>query len=373
MDANYLGSSMPKLGFGLMRLPMKDGAIDLEQTKNMVDTFMERGFTYFDTAYVYINGTSEVAAREALVKRYPRESFQLATKLPLWPANNTEEMEKIFATSLERTGVEYFDFYLLHNLNADSAKKADKLDAWGFIAKKKAEGKIRHIGFSFHDTPELLENILKAHPEAEFVQLQINYADWEAKNVQSHGCYETAMKYNKPVIVMEPIKGGSLTTLREDISKPMKDFAPGASLASWAIRYSASLDGIITVLSGMSNTEQLEDNTAFMKDFKPLNNEEYAVIDEVNKLLMNVPIVPCTDCKYCVEDCPMLINVPGAFVAYNNYMSYNNLDISKWLYKEYMGDKGKAGQCIECGACEAHCPQHIKIREMLKNAASAFE
>ena len=369
MQENYLGNNIPKLGFGLMRLPKKDGAVDLELTKKMVDLYMERGFTYFDTAYVYINGTSEVAAREAIVKRYPRESFQLATKLPMHELKTEEDMERIFTTSMERAGVEYFDFYLLHGLNANTAKTAEEVGAWEFIRKKKEEGMIRHIGFSFHDTPETLESILSAHPEAEFVQLQINYADWENPGVQSRRCYETAMKHNTPVLIMEPVKGGSLVTMREDISAPMREYAPNASLASWALRFCASLPGIITALSGMSTLEQVEDNTAFMQNVKPLSEAEYAVIEEVKKRMEEARTIPCTDCKYCVNSCPQSINIPGIFAAYNHYMSYNHLSAAKNQYRNAVRERGKASDCIKCGACEEQCPQHIEIRKMLEDAA----
>lgn len=373
MKKDYLGSNIPKLGFGLMRLPMLEGAVDMEQTMNMVDLFMSRGFTYFDTAYVYIDGTSEVAAREALVKRYPRESFQLATKLPQWAVKSAQDMEDMFCTSLERAGVEYFDYYLLHALEAGALERVETFDMWGFVSEKKRQGRIRHIGFSYHDEPEVLDRILTAHSEAEFVQLQVNYADWEAPNIQSRGCYEVAMRHGKPVIVMEPVKGGSLVTMRPDISEPMREFAPDQSLASWALRYCASLDGIVTVLSGMSTLAQMEDNTATMVNFLPLTEQERAVLAEVNALLDQARSIPCTRCRYCVGDCPQKIDIPEVFAAYNNYLAYDNLDAAKWAYNDATSEGGKAGVCIACGQCEGICPQHIGIIEQLKEIAAKFE
>lgn len=373
MADSYLGESIKKLGFGLMRLPMNGDEIDMDQTKKMVDTFMSKGFTYFDTAYVYIGGKSEVALKEAVVDRYPRDSFQCATKLPLWDQKSREELQEILDTSLQRAGLEYYDFYLLHAMSAERAQKADELRAWDFMKQVKAQGKAKHIGFSFHDSAEALEDILKNHPEMEFVQLQINYADWESDSVQSRKCYQVARKYNKPVIIMEPVKGGSLATMTPEVQKLFKDANPDASIPSWAIRYCASLEGIITVLSGMSNEEQLNDNVSYMEDFQPLTDSERQVVAKAVEILNNTPTIPCTACKYCVDGCPQKINIPGVFSAMNNYTLYNNLPGAKGSYQNAVKDGGKAGDCIQCGNCEAHCPQHIQIIEELKKAAATLE
>ena len=373
MADSYLGESIKKLGFGLMRLPMNGDEIDMDQTKKMVDTFMSKGFTYFDTAYVYIGGKSEVALKEAVVDRYPRDSFQCATKLPLWDQKSREELQEILDTSLQRAGLEYYDFYLLHAMSAERAQKADELQAWDFMKQVKAQGKAKHIGFSFHDSAEALEDILKNHPEMEFVQLQINYADWESDSVQSRKCYEVARKYNKPVIIMEPVKGGSLATMTPEVQKLFKDANPEASIPSWAIRYCASLEGIITVLSGMSNEEQLNDNVSYMEDFQPLTDSERQVVAKAVEILNNTPTIPCTACKYCVDGCPQKINIPGVFSAMNNFTLYNNLPGAKGSYQNAVKDGGKASDCIQCGNCEAHCPQHIQIIEELKKAAATLE
>ncbi len=369
----YLGQSIKKLGFGLMRLPMKGEEIDIEQVKSMVDIFMSKGFTYFDTAYVYIGGKSEVALKEAVVDRYPRDSFQCATKLPLWDLKSPEEMEKVFEESLSRAGLSYYDFYLLHAMNKDTAKKAEDLGAWEYIAKLKEQGRVKHIGFSFHDSPEVLDEILTKHPEAEFVQLQINYADWDSENVQSGKCYEIARKHQKPVIIMEPVKGGSLATMTPEIQKLFKEADPELSIPSWAVRYAASLEGLVTVLSGMSTLEQLKDNVSYMENFQPLSDSERKVVDKAVEILKNTPTIPCTACKYCVDGCPQKINIPGIFSALNNLTLYNNEEGAKGHYKHATSEGGKASDCIQCGNCEAHCPQHIEIIETLKKAAKSLE
>lgn len=373
MNKNFLGNDIPKLGFGLMRLPMKGEEVDLEQTKEMVDHFIGKGFTYFDTAYVYINGKSEVAAREAIVKRYPREAFQLATKMPVWMINTYEDFQPIFDTQLERTGAGYIDFYLLHALDRSRIDKMEELGAWDFVKKMKEKGLIKHIGFSFHDTAEYLDKILTAHPEAEFVQLQINYADWENSTVQSRQCYEVAQKHNTPIVIMEPVKGGSLAGMPPEIQEIYKAANPDLSVASWAIRYAASLDGIVTVLSGMSNTEQMKDNLSFMTDFKPLEDGERKIIEKAMAELSKIPTIPCTSCKYCVDDCPQKINIPEVFSVYNNYKRYQNLGSAKGGYGWVTQGGGKASACIACGSCESHCPQHIEIIENLKEIAEVLE
>lgn len=375
MNTGYLGDTTPKLGFGLMRLPMIGDEIDMEQVKAMVDTFMAKGFTYFDTAYVYINGKSEVAAREAIVKRYPRDSFTLATKLPLWDNIETEaDMQRIFDESMERAGVEYFDYYLLHSMDKAKFEKADRIGAWDFLFKMKSQGKIKHCGFSFHDSAEVLDEALTKHPEVEFVQLQLNYIDWENDNVQSRKCYEVAVKHNKPIIVMEPVKGGSLASMNNEIQGIMKAQNPELSIPSWAVRFCAGLDNILTVLSGMSTKAQLDDNVSYMEHFEPLSDKEHEVLKTVVEKLNAIPTIPCTGCRYCVDDCPMQIHIPDIFRAVNHqkqFGSEGNVDRSG--YESATREGGKASECLHCGSCEAHCPQHIHIIDELEDAAKRFE
>ncbi len=373
MIKDYLGNNIPKLGFGLMRLPMLEEDVDIEQLKTMVDRFIKSGFTYFDTAYVYTNGKSEEIAKEVLVNRYPRETFQLATKMPVWLTKTRKDFEDIFNTQLERTGAGYFDYYLLHALDKGRLVETEENGAWDFVKEMKEKGLIKHLGFSFHDSAECLEEILRKHPEAEFVQLQINYVDWESDDVQSRRCYEVARKYKKPIIIMEPIKGGSLAVMRPEIQEMFKKSAPDLSIASWAIRYAASLEGIITVLSGMSDTQQVDDNLSYMTDFKPLDHKEYAILDKVVEELVKIPTIPCTSCKYCVDDCPQRIDIPAIFNCFNNYKIYQNITSAKGDYSWSTRNGGKASDCIACGACEGHCPQHIQIIHTLQEAASILE
>ena len=361
-----------KLGFGLMRLPrLEDGSIDIEQGKAMVDRFIQGGGTYFDTAFVYEG--SEEATKKILVDRYPRESYTLATKINARAAADAEAAKAQFTTSLERTGAGYFDYYLLHAMGAGNKDRYSDFGLWDFVAEKKKEGLIRHIGFSFHDTPEVLEQILTEHPEAEFVQLQINYADWENPDVQSRACYEVARKHGKPVVIMEPVKGGSLATLPEEAAAVLKAVRPDLSLASWGIRFAASLDGILAVLSGMSTIGQTEDNMSYMAQFEPLNDQERKALDKVVEILKAQRQIPCTACKYCVEGCPMSINIPLIFSIYNYYLRYNNLEEAKKRYAFRTKDSGKASDCIQCGACEGSWPQHLSIREFLQEIAGMLE
>ena len=373
----YLGQEIKKLGFGLMRLPKVEGmndVIDIEQTKAMVDRFLAEGFTYFDTAWAYPG--SEDAIRQALVERYPRERFQLATKNAAWiKCEKREDAVAQFETSLKRTGAGYFDFYLLHNLGETRTKFFDDFDLWTFVQEKKAKGIIKHVGFSFHSTPEELEAILTAHPEAEFVQLQINYGDWEDHAYQSRACYEVARKHGKPVIIMEPVKGGMLATPPETVTAVLKAAEPESSPASWAIRFAADLEGIITVLSGMSSIEQMEDNLSCMRNFTHLTGAQRRTIEKAREELAKVPLIPCTTCNYCAKVCPKDIGISGSFTAMNTLTLYNNMELSKgrenWLVT--MHGKKRAGECIKCGRCEQACPQHIKIRDELVRVAEVFK
>ena len=374
MDQNFI-KSMPKLGFGLMRLPQNGSEIDIPQTCKMVDLFLSKGFKYFDTAYGYGNGASEIAIGEALVKRYPRNSYYLATKLPAWTAKNTEDAHQMFYTSLQRTGAGYFDFYLLHNMGAQRSHFFDDYGIWEFLAERKKEGLIRHLGFSFHDKAAPLDEILTAHPEMEFVQLQINYVDWENPVIEARKCYEVARRHGKPIIIMEPVKGGTLASLPDEAANVFKSMNPSASLASWAIRYAASLDGVLTVLSGMSSTEQMEDNISYMENFIPLSDKELAAIDKVSNILLSYKTVPCTSCQYCIKGCPMNISIPGCFDAINIYNTFGVLSYaqSRYRFNTSGHDFNKASACIGCGQCEAVCPQHIHIRDELKKVAETLE
>lgn len=370
---SYLGEDIKKLGFGLMRLPRKDNAIDVEQTKQMVDLFLDAGFTYFDTAWAYEG--SEDAIRQALVERYPRERYQLATKNAAWINCKTrEEACAQLDTSLKQTGAGYFDFYLLHNLGESRTKAFDDFDLWSWVQEKKKEGVLRHVGFSFHSTPEELEEILTAHPEMEFVQLQINYADWDNPAIQSRRCYEIARKHNKPVIIMEPVKGGMLATPPESVVKVLKDAEPESSAASWAIRFAAGLEGVITVLSGMSNVEQMQDNLRHMKDFTGLTDGQKETLRTAQEELSRIPLIPCTTCNYCAKVCPMHIGISGSFTAMNYLTLYQDKAMAAnqagWLVEGH-GLK-RANECIKCGRCEAACPQHIAIRAELDRVSETL-
>ena len=366
--------NIKKLGFGLMRLPKIGDEFDIEQIKTMVDKFMEAGFTYFDTAWAYTG--SEEVIRKALVERYPRESYQLATKLAAWIKCDTkEDAIAQFEDSLQRTGAGYFDTYLLHNLGEHRTHFFNDFELWDFVREKKAEGKIKHYGFSFHSTPEELEEILTAHPDAEFVQLQINYADWESHSVQSRGVYEVARKHGLPVIVMEPVKGGLLANPPESVAQILKAAEPDSSLSSWAVRFAADLEGVEVVLSGMSTLEQMEDNISYMKDFEGLSEVQRKTLDEAKDALAKIPLIPCTTCNYCAKVCPMEIGISGTFSAVNMYTLYHDINRAKghenWQVKGH--GKKQAVECVKCGACEDACPQHIAIRDELEKAAELFE
>ena len=366
-----------KLGFGLMRLPMnEDKSVNIELLKEMVDTFIERGFTYFDTAWMYCGFQSESATKVALVDRHPRDSYTLATKLHSGFINTLEDRDNVFNEQLRKTGVSYFDYYLLHDINHHSHDVYTKLDCYKWIQDKKEKGLAKHIGFSFHDDAEFLDKILTEYPFFEFVQLQINYLDWDSIGVQSRKCYEVACKHNIPVFVMEPVKGGTLAKVPSDIEDMFKQYHPDMSIPSWAIRFVAGLDNVKIVLSGMSNMEQLLDNTDYMSDFKSLNDEELELVSQAVKMLNANIAVPCTGCSYCTDGCPMKIAIPKYFSLYN--ADKQEIKEKGWTpqgeyYANLTKEYGKASDCIVCGQCESICPQHLSIIEYLAKVANHFE
>ncbi len=367
---------MPKIGFGLMRLPETDGVIDIDKVCKMVDSYMEAGFTYFDTAYVYHGGNSEKAVKEAIVKRHPRDSFTVATKLPAWCIHSYEDRDKIFNEQLERCGVDYFDFYLLHSIeDGNNYNNYVKYDCFNWGIQKKAEGKIKHFGFSFHGTPELLIKIVDSHPEIEFVQIQLNYADWDNKIVHSGELYQILAERNIPIIVMEPCKGGKLANHDEECEAILKSVRPDKSIASWAFRYVGSLPGVTTILSGMSTQDQLEDNMNTFRNFEPLSDEEKKAIEKVKEVMFRIELVGCTACRYCVEGCPMKIAIPDVISAVNTKRKFPDDIRPNFFYGGLVerDGNGKASACIRCGQCEGVCPQHLPIISIMKEAAEKFE
>ena len=365
----------PKLGFGCMRLPLLDPAdqqsIDLEQFKQMVDVFMEGGGTYFDTAFVYHEGASERALKEALVKRYPRDAFTVATKCLAWAIDSKEEAQSNLATSLKRMGLDYVDFYLLHNVGGARTAKFDEYGMWDFVKQKKEEGLVRHWGFSLHDGPEALDALLDAHPDADFVQLQANYLDWDDPVIQARRCMEVAQRHGVPVVIMEPARGGRLAELPERVAAPLKAAAPDASLASWAYRFCFNLPNVVTVLSGMSTLDQARENVATFQANRPFAEDEQHALDEAVDVLRSLASVPCTNCRYCVKDCPQGVSIPEIMGLLNLELMTENNEFVKGLYQWQA--PGRASTCIGCGACEAMCPQSIDIIHQLEVAKEHFE
>lgn len=369
---------MSKLGFGFMRLPMTDPSsaiVDIKLLRQMVDLYMARGNNYFDTAFRYCDFASEPALKETLTSRYPRDSYELTDKITLSFVKSEEEQEPYFRNQLERCGVAYFDNYLIHNINADFYAKAKRLHTFRFIQRMKEEGLCRKTGVSFHGTPDLLEDLLQHHDEIDWVQLQLNYADWDDAGIQSRRCYEICMRHGKTVLVMEPVKGGNLANLPEAAAALLKAAHPDWSQASWAIRFAASLPGVYRVLSGMSTLEHVSDNTGFMQDFVPLTDEEIALCARAASIIKSNTAIPCTGCGYCEGDCPKRIAIPHYFALYNeeNRATVNYVRASGFYYKAMTQARGKASDCIECGLCEQNCPQHLPIRAHLKSVAETFE
>ena len=372
---------MKKFGFGLMRLPLTDPkvatSVDIEQMKQMVDLFIEKGFTYFDTAWMYVGFSSENATKTALVERHPRNTYTLATKLHHGFINTKEDRDKIFNAQLEKTGAGYFDYYLIHDIEKTNYAKYNQLDCFNWLADKKAQGLVKHMGFSFHDNADLLDEVLTAHPEMEFVQLQVNYLDWDSDWVQSRKCYEVCVKHGKPVVVMEPVKGGTLAKVPAEAEALFRAADPQMSISSWAIRFAASLPNVMMVLSGMSTLKQMQDNVSYMEDFKPLTEEEVAMCAKVADIINGQIAVPCTACSYCTEGCPQQIPIPKYFSLYNDLMR-EDMEHKGWTiyytkYADLTKEFGRASDCIECGQCEGICPQRLPIIDYLKKVSVRFD
>lgn len=360
------------LGFGCMRLPMDGDKIDIEQFKKMVDVFMANGFNYFDTAHIYHDGESEKAIREAVSSRYPRESFILTDKLTTNCFNKQEDIRPLFKQQLKDSGVDYFDFYLMHSQDAAIYEKFRKCNAYETALEMQKEGKFRHFGISFHDKAEVLEQILRDYPQIEVVQIQFNYLDYGDPAVDSKRVYEVCEKYGKAVIVMEPVKGGNLVNLPEKAQGILDSLNSGMSNASYAIRFAASFPNMFMVLSGMSDLAQINDNMSYMKDFKPLDEKEMQAVNDVRKAFSEINLIPCTACHYCTSGCPMNISIPELFSCYNHKVNFHDWN-QGYYYAQITRDGGKPSECIECGQCEGICPQHLEIIRLLKDVSGEFE
>lgn len=368
---------MNKFGFGMMRLPQLDEndptKVDIEQVKEMVDVYIENGGKYFDTAYPYHNGVSETVLKEAVVDRYPREDIIIATKLPIFSVTKEEDMEKFFNEQLEKCGVEYFDYYLIHNINEMTHHAVYDFDSFEFVRQKKQEGKIKNMGFSFHDKPEALIEAIEAFPDCDFIQLQINYIDWTNSSIESKKCYEIASKYKKPVVVMEPVKGGALANLPDKAEKIFKNYDEDKESVSWALRFCNELDNVFMILNGVSSLEQMKSSINIFKDIKPLNEEEHELITQVRDIVNNLTPIKCTECNYCIEYCPVNIPISKYFSMYNTYYINKTQngdpvnDAVSYLVMSENKENGAANECIECKECEKYCPQHLEIHEILKD------
>ena len=359
-------------GFGCMRLPMIGEDVDIEQTKKMVDKYLEMGFNYFDTAHGYIQGKSEQAIKTCLTDRYSRDKYILTDKLTNFFFKKEEDIRPFFEQQLEICGVDYFDYYLMHAQSADKFEYFKKCRAYETAFELKKEGKIKHVGISFHDRASVLEQILTEYPQIEVVQIQFNYLDYDDPAVQSRKCYEVCRKFGKPVIVMEPVKGGSLVNLADDAKKVLTDLN-GGSPASYAIRFAAGFEGIEMVLSGMSSIEQMEDNLSYMQDFKPLTDTELEAVKKVTEIVHSANLIPCTACRYCTDGCPKNILIPDLFACMNAKHIHHNWNANYYYNEVYTVNHGKASDCIKCGKCEKACPQNISIRMFLEDVAEEFE
>ena len=372
MNNPYFGNVKRNFGLGCMRLPMVNGEVDYEETRKMVDLFLESGFNYFDTAHGYLGGKSEVALRECLTSRYPREAYILTDKLSTHHFTKNEEIRPLFESQLQICGVEYFDFYLMHAQDASIYAKYKKCRAYETALALRDEGKIRHLGISFHDKAVVLDQILTEYPQIEVVQIQLNYVDFHDPSVESGKCLEVCRKHGKPAIIMEPVKGGSLVKLPQE-AQAVFDALGGGSNASYAIRFAASQEGVTMVLSGMENTEMMRDNVSYMQNFQPLNAQETAAVDKVCAIFRNLGTIPCTACRYCTEVCPQGISIPDLFACLNAKKIFNNWNTGYYYNQIHTKNGGKASECIKCGKCEKICPQHLPIRELLETVAKEFE
>ena len=371
-----------KLGFGFMRLPLLDKddptSIDRPQVEKMVDLFFQRGFTYCDTAWMYHNFASEETVGRAVTDRYPRDSFTIATKMPDMMLKKAEEVSEIYEAQKKKLHVDHFDYYLVHNMNNVYYENVKKFGVLDYLRKKREAGEIRCLGFSIHDTPEFLDKMLTENPFFEFVQLQINYLDWESAGIRAHECYDVCVKHGKKVIVMEPVKGGTLANPPENARKLLADMQPDWSPAEWAIKFAASLPEVMVVLSGMSSLAQLDENTAFMEDFQPLTEKETALLLKAAELVRQSIAIPCTACRYCVEanKCPKGIPISNYFALYNTFKLGG---VKAWYpevnyYENYVAQGySKASDCVGCRGCERVCPQHIPIASWMKEIANALE